>query len=506
MTFLQLLPPDGAARDAVILGAIHTGNLNPVTWVTITMGRVQLRVSADYLGIEDEHVPMSEHVAQAAVDSLGAILPTPAIVDAIEAAATIVPLPTWTPPAGQSRSAQTSSEIFALCETNTRLLFGARGIQPGQLVAGHRKDVVLSRYMPDGVVCIYGARWPDGRRLQPLYPIPGGNPGHEHEYEDYSHGVRAVLNACLLDGQPALVSDILAGPLASLLGGPVARLRYPLPSTPATDRPSAPAGRPTDPAPAPRPTSKVLRMGDSGARVLELQQLLTAAGVRTDEDGIFGRETRASVVAFQRREGLDADGLAGEKTMGALHRYRDEQGDTLPDVVAIPFKQARNYRVGRVRRIRCVVLHTMEAAEVPLTAENVASWFAGVSAPMASAHFCVDGNSTVQCVREEDTAFAAPGLNADGLQIEMAGYASQGEDGWNDVYSRGMLAQAARLTADLCRRHSLPIAFVDAAGLLRGESGVTTHAEVTKAYRQSTHTDPGKNFPMTAFLELVRAA
>lgn len=323
MSFLRDLPPDGAARDAVILGAIATGNLDPVVWRKVRLGRVTLEVSADYLCIAGEHVPMAEYVAQAAVDSLGAILPTPAIVDAIEAAAIILPLPTWAPPAGQGRGAQTSSAVFALCEERTRQLFAARGLTPEQLVAGHRKDVVLARYMPPGVVVIYGARWPDGRRLQPLYPIPGGNPGHEDEYEDYSHGVRAVRDVCLLDGQQARVADLLA---RGMLGGPVARLRYE--TATATPAPTRPAQPPTTAIPSPGTATATLRRGDSGPRVVELQRLLSLAGWHTRADGVFGAITLAAVKAFQLEHGLAVDGLAGKATLAAL---REAAADAPPD-------------------------------------------------------------------------------------------------------------------------------------------------------------------------------
>ena len=479
VSFLVSLPPDGAARDAFLLDAIAADRIDAPTWVRVAIGDVELEVSSDYLTIEGEHVPMTAAVAQAAVDSLDALLPTPAVVDAIERVAAFVPLPTWAPPAGQSREAQTSSAIFDLCERRTRAAFEARGIQPGQLVAGHRKDVVLAPSMPVGYVVIYGARWPDRRRLQPIYA------GHGDWYEDYSHGVRAVRRRCRAAGEEVLLDEVIQrAPL-----GPVARVRYsaahPIPVV--------------SPATATHPT---LRRGSVGSAVEEAQGLLVANGAAIDVDGIFGPATESAVRAFQAACGLAlVDGVIGPSTWAALERATNTPPPT--ERAPLPFVQARNFYTGRRRSIRAIVLHTMEAAEKPTTAENVAAWFAGPNAPMASAHFCVDSDSIVQCVRESDTAFAAPGLNADGIQIEMAGYAAQGADGWADAYSTAMLELAAGLVAELAARWSLPVRFVDAAGLLRGEEGITTHAEVTKAYRESTHTDPGPTFPMTLFLQLA---
>lgn len=322
MPYLAQLPPYGVARDVAILTAISAGRLDPPTWVRVTMGRVALDVSADYLTIEGEHVPMSAPVAQAAVGALDALLPTPAIVDAIERAATIIPLPVWSPPAGQDRAAQITSPVLALCEERTRRAFEDRRIEPGQLVAGHRKDVVLAPFMPDGRVVIYGARWTDGRRLQPVFPVSPGT-GHEAGYADYSHGIRAVRDACLLDGEPTTLTAILQTPeLALLVGGPVAHLRYPSPVI------AAPPSRPSAAAISAQPT---LRRGTQGAAVVRLQVALGRAGHPVAPDGYFGSQTEGAVRDFQGAEGLTVDGVVGKDTWAALDRAADGVPSTVPD-------------------------------------------------------------------------------------------------------------------------------------------------------------------------------
>lgn len=146
----------------------------------------------------------------------------------------------------------------------------------------------------------------------------------------------------------------------------------------------------------------------------------------------------------------------------------------------------------------------MESPEGEQTAENVAAWFAGERAPRASAHFCVDADSIVHCVREQDIAWAAPGANANGVHVELAGRASQTADQWLDEYSTRVLELAAALTADLCRRYSIPPRPIGQAGLLMDMPGITTHAAVSVAFRKSDHTDPGPGFPLNAFVEMVR--
>ena len=315
MTFLRSLPPYGPARDAFLLANIAAGMLDAPTWVDVTCGPVVLTVSRDYLSILGERVPMSAPNAQAAVDSLGCLLPTPAIVDAIDAAAAIVPMPTW--PGADKLTA----ERLAWCEEETR----ARMLGVAGLVAGHRKDVVLVPNLPAGRVVIYGGRWPDGRRIQDV------SARHEAAYSDYSHGIRAVRSDCLVDGKPSTVAAALA---AGLLGGPVP-LRYPTPAeTAPTDRPEAPEGRPTDPGP------RVLRRGDRGEAVAELQRLLSAAGWHVRADGVFGSLTEAAVRTFQGEAGLQQDALAGPRTMAALRAWKPIDAPTAPAPEAFDLTRA----------------------------------------------------------------------------------------------------------------------------------------------------------------------
>jgi len=185
-------------------------------------------------------------------------------------------------------------------------------------------------------------------------------------------------------------------------------------------------------------------------------------------------------------------------------------GKSLPE--AIPFERAVYFsRAKRVANdIDWIVLHAMDGAELDTKAETVSLWFAGKdpkqSAPRASFHYAIDSNSIVQSVLEKDVAWHAPGANHNGIGIEHAGRAKQTREEWLDAFSRSMLLISAGLVARLCHKYGLPMLYVDPAGLLAGKCGITTHHDVTKAFKRSTHVDPGKGFPMDWYLEQVRYA
>ena len=58
--------------------------------------------------------------------------------------------------------------------------------------------------------------------------------------------------------------------------------------------------------------------GMSGSDVAAAQALLRARGIECPAAGVFDAQTRAAVLTFQARRGLDRDGIAGGMTWGAL--------------------------------------------------------------------------------------------------------------------------------------------------------------------------------------------
>ena len=146
----------------------------------------------------------------------------------------------------------------------------------------------------------------------------------------------------------------------------------------------------------------------------------------------------------------------------------------------------------------------METPESVGRAHEVAAWFAGETAPQASAHYCVDNTAVWQSVKESDTAWAVADeeLNEETISVELAGQASQTPEEWADSYSKGELAGAEKLSALLGTEYGIPAIHLTPAQILDGKTaGFCYHADITRAKLiAGGHTDPGANFPLADFL------
>ena len=80
----------------------------------------------------------------------------------------------------------------------------------GELIAGDKKDIVISPLIYTNLhtrastpVVIYGWHKANSKPIQPIYN------GHANTWADYSHGIRLVQQAAMLDGKPTTISAIL---------------------------------------------------------------------------------------------------------------------------------------------------------------------------------------------------------------------------------------------------------------------------------------------------------
>jgi pimeloyl-ACP methyl ester carboxylesterase len=171
---------------------------------------VEYQVMPDYLAVGSNtdfcRIPMSPHTAQRLADLFGASLVTAQVSDAIYRAAEIRLTPFNYIPVGNANELVTKFEAH---NAQIEKQLEEAGGHHGQLVAGIKKDVILSSRLAtqSTKVVIYGWHKPDGKPIQPVYS------GHVDWYVDYSHGIRFINNQVLIDGTPFLFTDILKDPV-----------------------------------------------------------------------------------------------------------------------------------------------------------------------------------------------------------------------------------------------------------------------------------------------------
>lgn len=82
---------------------------------------------------------------------------------------------------------------------------------------------------------------------------------------------------------------------------------------------ASPQHRPTVSGALASETWPLLRVGDSGEAVRQLQMELSRIGTfNSAEDGVYGPSTEAAVRQFQQQQGLTPDGVVGPQTWQAL--------------------------------------------------------------------------------------------------------------------------------------------------------------------------------------------
>ncbi len=177
-------------------------------------------VMPDYLAIGSDQdfllIPMALETATKAALDFGFILPTGKIVDAIFQQSAFHFVPTPMAPGPQMRS----TAYYLKHNQKIKEQRLALGMLPGNLVSGHKKDVVITNLLAHhlGRIAIYGWHRLSGIPIQPLSIVHGAR------YADYSHGIRLVSDTVLIDDQPRSIYDVLMDPrLANLLSdeGPI---------------------------------------------------------------------------------------------------------------------------------------------------------------------------------------------------------------------------------------------------------------------------------------------
>jgi hypothetical protein len=179
------------------------------------------KVTPDYLAIGDNYdyvrVPLGGPAAQKIADAFGCILPTPKMSDQIWKAAKIKLAPKPLSVSNINISGKTYSpqqmiagkmmdtEIFEYHNQLIQQQLKEKNHQLGELVAGSKKDVVLSNDLIPGRLAIHGMHEENGKPIQ-----QGGLSKHNENYYDYSSGIRLVDRQATLNGKEVdMIKDIL---------------------------------------------------------------------------------------------------------------------------------------------------------------------------------------------------------------------------------------------------------------------------------------------------------
>lgn len=235
---VQISALDLCARDAATEAEFLAGNapdflrkLCSVTVTNVVAGATNTAtffVTPDYLAIgSDENyflTPVSPATAQRIADKLNCILPTRKMVNAIYATAGVKLPPSPISPGPTMTTVPVFVQHNETIRTQRTALTNAYPL--GALVAGHKKDVVISTRLAaiTNRVAIYGWHRTNGVPIQPLYL------GHVIWWVDYSQCVRLISQIMIVNGQKRKVADVLADPnLCQLISdeGIVTNTRYP---------------------------------------------------------------------------------------------------------------------------------------------------------------------------------------------------------------------------------------------------------------------------------------
>lgn len=149
-----------------------------------------------------------------------------------------------------------------------------------------------------------------------------------------------------------------------------------------------------------------------------------------------------------------------------------------------------------------VVMHCTVSPCRPGGARDIAAYFRSPNSG-GSAHYIVDPGDTVQVVYDSRIAWHAP-PNSHSIGVELCDPMSGSGARWNDADHQAMLKRAAKLVAQLCLAYDVPIRRLDVADLKAGRKGICGHADVSDAFKQSSHWDPGPAFPWEQFMRYVR--
>ena len=245
-----------------------------------------------------------------------------------------------------------------------------------------------------------------------------------------------------------------------------------------------------------------LKIGSRGDDVIAWQKIVGATA-----DGKFGPLTARATRIWQAARRLPVTGeVHAEDWAAAMASIAPPQHE---------FIGAKSFRRASRTAVDWVCIHVAECNEVLGAARSLAKYCrSGSGGTGASWHYSCDKEEIIQSVREEDIAFATKtasiprGFDTRAIHIELAGWSAQTSAQWGDEYSSRELILCAKLVSEILPRWNIPMVWCGEDALRLEERGVTAHVIVshTLGVGRTNHTDPGKNFDIQKFMNLVTEA
>lgn len=295
--------------------------------------------------------------------------------------------------------------------------------------------------------------------------------------------------------------------------------------------------------PAPQPTItpntgyKNLQMNSRGDQVRRLQERLIELGYLNGEaDGAFGRQTYNAVIAFQKANGLTADGVAGDATQTTLFESPDVVAKAVPSTATptLTFTPGPSVspepeselpgldEVSPASQAASAVAETSAPTEAPTEAPTAEPEPAGPTLLQGVSIVLNDSGEKLTCLRQEDgvTIRATPRVwqtEEGSLLLDMADLAASAE-GWSFTLS---MDGVYTLTADgytvvitpsddgfLCQVDGQDVALEEGDFLPVGDTVLCSPALLEKALGASTLWDVEEQTLMIRFLprELAEAS
>ena len=174
---------------------------------------------------------------------------------------------------------------------------------------------------------------------------------------------------------------------------------------------------------------------------------------------------------------------------------------------------AKHFSAGRQgHSIQVLVLHSAENQELSGQAEHLVQWFAGSTAPEASAQEMIDNKFVKVSVDDKDTSWAVDDfpLNLVSKNYELTGHAANTAAQWADAYETAVIHLAEGEFKKDMHTYGIPAHHLTDSEIVaihngnKTLKGIALHADISRALKISGgHTDPGVHFPLADFLKAI---